>query len=203
MERSQTTLPINTFSKSDRTFSVECGTTSVIDSFNTFMQNQGLRNDPDALLLIVLDLPRGFAMQRLRDLHRAGKRVVVVTWSTCPEYCEDLWDMRPDALLVGDGISLELMNAITRVTHGERYRLTPSTTTLTPIERRMLRLLAQGYSNQQIAQQVSMQVQTVKNTLATIYRKLDLKNRSEALLYYWCIWHTLAHHNEPFTDRTN
>lgn len=203
MQRTPTLMPVNMQPTNAMTFSVLCGTPGVIDAFEAFMGRQGLRSDPDGRLVIILDLPRGFAPYTLGRLHQEGRQVIVVTWSTCPEYCEDLWDLRPDGLIVGDGISLELMTAITRVTQGERYRLTPPSNTLTPVERRMLRLLAHGHTNQQIAQQVSMQVQTVKNTLATIYRKLDLKNRSEALLYYWSIWHTFTEHNEPFSGRTH
>ena len=35
---------------------------------------------------------------------------------------------------------------------------------------------------------MNVQHQTVKKALATMYQKLGLKNRNEALLHYWGIW---------------
>ena len=51
-----------------------------------------------------------------------------------------------------------------------------------------LRLLAEGRSNEQIAEQLHLQVQSVKNTLRSVYGKLGVRNRGDALLYYWDIW---------------
>ena len=110
-----------------------------------------------------------------------------MTWSLCPEYWDDLWDKQPAVLLVGE--NPDLTTAITRVVVGTYYRDTPNRTTLlTATERRILRFLAYGLSNQEIADKLSVQCQSVRNSLATIYEKLNLTSRSEALLYYWGIY---------------
>lgn len=47
-------------------------------------------------------------------------------------------------------------------------------------ERRMLRLLAERYSNYEIATEVNLAEQTVKNYLSSIYEKIGVGNRREA-----------------------
>ena len=47
----------------------------------------------------------------------------------------------------------------------------------------ILRLLSQGASNQDIAEQLHIAEKTVRNRLTLIYRNLDLKNRTQAALY--------------------
>lgn len=48
-------------------------------------------------------------------------------------------------------------------------------------ERQILRLVIEGYSNQEIAERVFFATQTVKNYLSTIYEKLDVHSRLEAI----------------------
>jgi DNA-binding NarL/FixJ family response regulator len=51
---------------------------------------------------------------------------------------------------------------------------------LTPREREILALVAQGYSNAQLARALWVTEQTVKFHLSNIYRKLEVANRTEA-----------------------
>ncbi len=51
---------------------------------------------------------------------------------------------------------------------------------LSPQERRVLRLLAAGNTNHEIAQELVVSVNTVRTQVQSIYRKLDVKNRIEA-----------------------
>jgi LuxR family maltose regulon positive regulatory protein len=51
---------------------------------------------------------------------------------------------------------------------------------LSPQEQRVLRLLAAGHSNPEIAQELIVSVNTVKTQVQSIYRKLNVKNRWEA-----------------------
>ncbi len=54
---------------------------------------------------------------------------------------------------------------------------------LTARETDILRLLAQGLSNQEIADRLVMTVGTIKWYLYHIYPKLRVKNRTEAVIY--------------------
>ena len=174
--------------------SIMCKAPSVACPASRSLEHQGFHLDAAAMTVVVLDSPRGFALHALATLKEAPRRLIVATGSPCAEYWEDLWDLNPWILLVGRYPTLDLADAIRRAVRGERYRLTPPVTTLlTPTERRVLRMLACGQSNQQIAAQNTWQLQTVKNMLVTIYQKLGFKNRSEALLYYWGIWRSFEH----------
>lgn len=54
---------------------------------------------------------------------------------------------------------------------------------LTNREREVLRLLALGESNAQIAESLFISEKTVKNHLSSLYKKLDVKDRTQAVIY--------------------
>jgi DNA-binding NarL/FixJ family response regulator len=55
---------------------------------------------------------------------------------------------------------------------------------LTTRENELLKLLAEGYLNKEIADQLNVTLSTVKNHLQNIYIKLHVQNRSEAIIKY-------------------
>lgn len=57
--------------------------------------------------------------------------------------------------------------------------------TLTPRERDILRLLAQGAGNQEIAAQLHLSAKTVRNRVSEILSKLGVRNRTQAALWAW------------------
>jgi NarL family two-component system response regulator LiaR len=59
----------------------------------------------------------------------------------------------------------------------------PQVEPLTEGEMAVLRLVAQGVDNQEIAQALNYSVYTVANRLRTIYEKLHVANRTQAALY--------------------
>ena len=59
----------------------------------------------------------------------------------------------------------------------------PQVEPLTEGEMAVLRLVAQGLDNQEIAQALNYSVYTVANRLRTIYEKLHVTNRTQAALY--------------------
>jgi len=58
--------------------------------------------------------------------------------------------------------------------------VTVETPQLTRRELEILQLVAEGYSNSQLAKMLWVTEQTVKFHLSNIYRKLDVVNRTEA-----------------------
>ncbi len=52
---------------------------------------------------------------------------------------------------------------------------------LTPREKEVLILAQKGYSNDEIAEQLYLSIQTVKNYLSSIYEKMEVKNRFQAM----------------------
>ena len=54
---------------------------------------------------------------------------------------------------------------------------------LTPQERKVLELIAQGQSNRQIAEQLFLAEATVKNYVSSLLSKLGMRRRTEAAVY--------------------
>jgi len=54
---------------------------------------------------------------------------------------------------------------------------------LTPQELHILRLVGEGMSNQQLADELTVSLSTVRTHLKSVYRKLSLHSRSEAVSY--------------------
>jgi DNA-binding NarL/FixJ family response regulator len=63
-------------------------------------------------------------------------------------------------------------------------------TSLTPRETQVLRLLAQGLDNAAIAQRLTVAKRTVQNHVSSIYAKLRVANRTQAAL--WALRHGLT-----------
>ena len=53
---------------------------------------------------------------------------------------------------------------------------------LTVRERDVMRLLAQGHSNLEIAQKLFLSEKTIRNYISNIYRNLQITSRGEAIL---------------------
>jgi len=171
----------------DNSFAILCGSSGAADALSLLLAQEGYKHDTNSDLVIVLDIPRGFApvyYEKTKNyLHK-----IVVTWSLCPEYLDDLWDLKPNILISGDSILLNLTNTINWVRQKNQLRITRSTSSeLSPNERRVLRLVAYNYSNKDISEKLNIEYQTVKNTLSVIYQKIGVSNRMEAALYYWGI----------------
>jgi DNA-binding NarL/FixJ family response regulator len=54
---------------------------------------------------------------------------------------------------------------------------------LTERESTLLKLLAAGYNNRQIADELSLAESTVKNNLSALFHKIDVRDRTQAVLY--------------------
>jgi DNA-binding NarL/FixJ family response regulator len=103
--------------------------------------------------------------------------------------------------LLKDATATELKDAIHRVVNGEslvtpsllrrlldefaqRGRTAPpAPMNLTPREREVLRALARGLSNEDIAQELVISEKTVKTHLGRIFSKLHVEGRAQAMLY--------------------
>jgi DNA-binding CsgD family transcriptional regulator len=171
--------------------SVLCGLAHLSELTLSNLYNSGLCIDALAPTKLVLDIPFGYVLSALEQEKNDSLQLLVVTWNQCQEYLEDLWDLQPGALLAGDVFQKHslvemLSNAITQVSYGKRYRLTPGPSTpLTSRERAVLHYVARGWSNKCVAQRLHIEVQTVKNVLRSVYRKLGISSHAQAALYYW------------------
>lgn len=87
--------------------------------------------------------------------------------------------------MAGSGYSLLHPRIAGRILQGPSSGSTETDTlgVLTPREREVLKLMAQGLSNREIAQRLFLSEKTVKTHVSNIFFKLQVKDRSQAILY--------------------
>ncbi len=128
------------------------------------------------------------AAARLRaELPRV--RVVIVTTFGRPGYLRRAMEYGADAFLVKDAPAAQLADAVRRVLRGEKVidptlaaaALADGADPLTARERDVLRAVADGSVNSEIAQALHLSEGTVRNYLSTIIQKTGARNRSEAV----------------------
>ena len=179
-------------------FAVMCGIALVAGLVVAGLRSEAFFEDAAANLLLILDFPPGCALAILTLPTLRARPSVVVTSSSAPEYWNDLSDIGARIVIAGDYSTAVLVEAMHHAAIGACYQLTPTQATLlTPIQRRVLHLLAYGFSNQQIAKQTNMKEQSIKNLLTETYHKLGITDRNAAQNYYWGIWSAGASGEPP------
>ena len=154
---------------------------------------------PDVVLLD-LTMPGPHSGEVIRQVLRASPRtrVLVLTMHDDPAYLASALEAGAAGYVVKKVADSELLTAIRSVHAGRRFvDLTQSLDTpsragpggarerggrpknLSRREREVLRLLAQGHSNQQIATQIKVSVKTVETHRTRLSEKLGLKGRAE------------------------
>lgn len=169
-----------------------CGRKPITRFASVIISELGCRESPVGDLKLVFDAPPSYALRVLQGMDGGTSQAVVVTWNRCAEHLLDLWELGCAALVAGEQYDGEpadtLRTAIETVQRGERCRLIPWVDVrLTKRERPMLRLVASGYSNRVIGEELGLTERSVSNAFTQIYSKLGVSNRAEAALYYWGI----------------
>ena len=152
---------------------------------------------PD-LVLTDLSMPRMNGMEAIREIRRRipETKIVVLTIHKTEEYILAVLKAGADGYVLKDATHDELIMAIKNVLSGKSY-LSPgisetvlegylegrktvkhqtSWETLTHREREILKLIAEGYRNKQIAKDLCISVKTVEKHRANLMEKLDLHN---------------------------
>jgi DNA-binding NarL/FixJ family response regulator len=159
---------------------------------------------PD-LILMDLSMPRmnGFeAIQEIKRLTPAVK-IIVLTVHNTEEYILMTLRAGADGYVLKDATHDELLMAIQHVLNGKRY-LSPGVSekvivgylegkktlksqsswdNLTQREREVLKLIAEGFKNKEVADYLCISLKTVEKHRANLMKKLDLHNTSSLTLY--------------------
>lgn len=141
------------------------------------------------LLLIDHRLPDRLGIELVRDLRQRGVKtpVVVMTAQVEHGFNENARAAGAQGSVLKTGNAHELLTALRLVIAGSQAfdgrhpRRAPGRAALSPREREVLRLVADGRTNKEIAAALGVGDETVKTLLARIFAKLDVKRRAEAV----------------------
>jgi DNA-binding NarL/FixJ family response regulator len=141
----------------------------------------------DVLMLDVDDF-RGDCAEAIDRLLAIGlpAKLVLLAAETTDEIVLCASTRRVDGVVLKESSVAELYSAVAHIRTGHavmpaRWRAVPDTVALTPRHVDVLELVAQGYSNEEIAQQLGLRPNTVKFHISEIFRRLGVRNRIEAI----------------------
>lgn len=161
-----------------------------------------VEKDKCDVCVLDINLPDASGIKIIKDLHRLNKKVkiLMLTVHNEMEYLLEAMDEGADGYILKDSGSGELIKAIKCVFNGERYiqadlipaynaRLlkreidSPKTQDLTKRERQILKSIAVGKSNKDIAEEFDISERTVKNHITNLFKKIDVNDRTQAAVF--------------------
>lgn len=156
---------------------------------------------PDVVLLdINMPLMNGLRMlEVLRNSNNKNQKVLILTIHNEVEYLMKAVDIGVEGYVLKDAESAILKKAIYKVYSGENYidfTMVPllnekiaqekekvEEDKLTRREIEVLKLLAEGLFNKEIAYKLSISEKTVKNHVSNIFKKIGVFDRTQAAVY--------------------
>lgn len=175
------------------TISIACGRAKVKHSLAQELHKHDVVCEEEGGCCLLVDEPLGWATLEHPAIPMA--RSVIATNNACPTYQLDLLERSPAALVLCTEADA-LATVVRAVVAGKTLRPT-IVTPLTPVERLTVRLVAKGCTNKKIAQRRRVSEGTVKNTLTSVYKKLNLESRVHLAHYYFSSWHLLEGWSPP------
>lgn len=163
-----------------------------------------LSKKPD-LVLMDLSMPKMNGFEAIREIKKTESdiKIIALTVHNTEEYILMTLQAGADGYVLKDATHDELIMAIRQVLSGKRFlspsvsgkviagylegkkNATPQTQMdmLTQREREVLKLIAEGYKNKEVADFLCISLKTVEKHRANLMRKLDLHNTSALTLY--------------------
>jgi len=167
---------------------------------------QAARETKPDVALMDLTMPRTGGMRALEEIVRNERktRVLVLTMHDDPTYLRSVLAAGASGYVLKRSVDADLLSAI-RAVHrggtfvdpslasvlvqdvfakkGSKARRTGPVNILSDRELQVLRLVARGYSSQQIAKQILVGVKTVETYRSRLTQKLGLRSRSDVVRF--------------------
>ncbi len=157
------------------------------------------KTDPDVILLDV-NMPKMNGLEMLQKMKDSGirRKVLILTIHNEVEYLLKAIEIGVNGYVLKDSELAVLRKAIFSVYHGENYiqpslapllmkrldsRVDENEEGLTKREMEVLKLIAEGLYNKEIADKLSISEKTVKNHVSNIFRKINVSDRTQAAVY--------------------
>ena len=158
---------------------------------------------PDVVIMdIAMPLLNGLEATRQIQRDYPQVKVLILTMHENEEYIRQVLAAGALGYVLKDAAAQDLLGAIRAVHRGEAV-LSPAITRLviedylrwgdirpadtsnglTPREREILQLIAEGYTNKEIAEILSLSVKTIQSHRSNLMSKLDLHDRGELIKY--------------------
>jgi two-component system response regulator NreC len=153
-----------------------------------------LRETTPAVLVLDLHLGRELSLSVLNEVRSVSPAtaVVVLTMDDDPAFVQPAWSAGATGYVLKEASGTELVRAVRTVGRGGRY-LDPAIggmalgsandPGLSERELEVLRLIALGYTNNEIAKQMYISARTVETHRANLQSKLGLSGRPELVRY--------------------
>ncbi|SFE43729.1 two component transcriptional regulator, LuxR family [Thermoanaerobacter thermohydrosulfuricus] len=151
---------------------------------------------PDLILMDVnMPVMNGIKAAKMLKEEKHPSKVLLLTIYNDREYLLEALKLGVEGYILKDAEYDDLIKAIRTIYNGGVY-IHPSLMEeidnidhenlkkdLTPREIEILKLISKGYSNKEIAQKLFLSEKTVKNHVYNIFKKLDVKDRTQAAIY--------------------
>ena len=157
------------------------------------------------LILMDLSMPRMSGMEAIREIKKRypETKIIALTVHKTEEYLLSTLQAGADGFVLKDATHGELITAIKNVMGGKSY-LSPGVSekviegylqgkkstqslssweSLSQREREVLKLIAEGYKNKEIAGDLCISLKTVEKHRANLMKKLDLHNAAALTVY--------------------
>lgn len=154
------------------------------------------------VLLLDINMPEmnGIEVLQAIKIQEYNIKVLMLTIHNEVEYVLKAIDLGADGYILKDSGSRELFKAVECVYNGERFiqpELTPALNSkliarstdqtlideLTKREVQVLKLLAEGLFNKEIADMLAISERTVKNHISNIFKKIGVADRTQAAVF--------------------
>jgi DNA-binding NarL/FixJ family response regulator len=161
---------------------------------------EAMEHRPDIVLMDVV-MPGKSGIEGLPALLQAVPtvQVLILSMQDDPRYVREAFEAGASGYVLKEAADTELITAVRAVAGGERYvhpvlgarllaaevaeRKRAEADPLSEREREVLRLLALGHTNQEIAKMLYISVRTAETHRAHIMQKLRLSSRAELVRY--------------------